>query len=315
VTPPLVSIRIVTYNQEKFIGAAIESALAQNYRPLQIVVADDGSTDNTIERVRTYARQYADDILVVGDGRHIGITANSNRAMAACAGDLIAFLDGDDLFLPGKISAQQRWFAEDNSRVLCGHDVAHFDDRTGHEIALHSKICHMTQGHGPSEFLQRGPIFVASSVMVRKSAIPTHGYDSRLRWLSDWKLWIDCLVGGGAFGYIPDVLGRYRQHDTNVSMRESLSVECWADALTTLALVEAEHPDLWTPCRYGRARLYHQQGVAALQQGNAELARTQLGRSIISAPDRSAKVVAWWLLANLPGSARRRVLRRWGSRT
>jgi len=214
---PLVSVHIVCYQQRDLIAETLESVLAQAYAPLQIIVADDGSQDGTAELVEDYARRYADRIIAVTGGPNLGISGNSNRCLRRCTGKYVAFLAGDDLMLPGKISAQVAWLEADAERVLCAHDVEHFDSATGRTLRLHSSITRPRTGAGTGEFLGRGYFSATSSIMVRASALPSYGFDERIRVHSDWKLAADCLVGGGKFGYVPGVLGRYRRHDRNAT--------------------------------------------------------------------------------------------------
>src|SRR5436190_24170616 len=100
---PQVSIHFVSFNQAAFIEESLESALRQDYPNLQIVASDDGSTDGTAQIIERYARRYPDRIHAITGGPNLGITANCNRALRECKGEYIAFLAGDDLYLPGKI--------------------------------------------------------------------------------------------------------------------------------------------------------------------------------------------------------------------
>ena len=105
---PKVSVAIWTCDQEAFIGDAITSALEQDYPDLEIVVADDASRDATPRIVSEFARRFPAVVrpLLHTEGR--SIVANVNRALAACSGELVATLDGDDVFLAGKVRAQVR---------------------------------------------------------------------------------------------------------------------------------------------------------------------------------------------------------------
>lgn len=97
---PLVSVIIPVYNGERYLGEAIESALAQDYGPIEIVVADDGSSDSSA----TIARSFRDVRLL--ELPHGGVSVARNEAVAASTGEWLAFLDADDLWLPEKIGRQ-----------------------------------------------------------------------------------------------------------------------------------------------------------------------------------------------------------------
>lgn len=96
-----VSVIIPTYNYERFVVAAVESALEQSYRNLEILVVDDGSTDRTQARLAPYEGRIR---YIYQDNR--GLSAARNTGIRAARGDLIAFLDSDDLWHPDKLTVQ-----------------------------------------------------------------------------------------------------------------------------------------------------------------------------------------------------------------
>jgi glycosyltransferase involved in cell wall biosynthesis len=98
---PLLSVMIGAYNAAPYLGEAIESVLAQDYEPVELIVVDDGSTDGTAEVARSFA-----DVTVVSQ-ENGGNGAARNRAVENASGDLYAFLDADDRFAPGKLSLQK----------------------------------------------------------------------------------------------------------------------------------------------------------------------------------------------------------------
>jgi len=302
-TGPLVTVAVIAYNQQDLIEETLDSVLGQDYGRLQVVVADDASSDATPEILASYQRRYADRMIVLAGERNLGVTGNCNRALPACSGELVSFLGGDDILLPGKVAAQVAWFGVDRQRVLCGHDVEHFEP-DGSRWLQSDRQMGPTEGTGPEAFVANGTLFLATSVMVRREAIPPWGFDERLLVASDWKLWIDCLQGGGTFGYVPQVLGRYRHHQDSVTVtgRES----CWRDSVMTLALVETEHEELIGACRKGRSRVYQERGVQCLLAGERRRAQNFLSVALTSALPRSWKLLFWWTLSYLPGSAGRR---------
>jgi glycosyltransferase involved in cell wall biosynthesis len=295
---PLVSVHVVTYNQRQFIEETLASILSQDYGSLQIVVSDDGSRDGTAELVESYAARYPGKVIAITGGPNLGISGNSNRCLKACTGTYVAFLAGDDLMLPGKIARQVAWFEEDERRALCAHDVEHFDSATGRRLRLHSEISKPRSGRGTAEFLRWGYFSATSSVMVRRSVIPAYGFDERIPVHSDWKFAADCLVGGGSFGFVPGVLGRYRLHDRNSTV--VFSNTHWTERHLGLAILEAEHPELAAACATARAYSYLQRGVSMVQSGRREDGRRDLARAIRNDPLVSWKLPAWVALSYAP---------------
>jgi glycosyltransferase involved in cell wall biosynthesis len=100
-TEPTVSVIIPTYNCAPYVAAAVESALAQTYRPLEVIVVDDGSTDGTAAVLRPYAGR-----IVALRQANGGAAAARNAGIGRARGEVLAFLDADDLWLPGKLERQ-----------------------------------------------------------------------------------------------------------------------------------------------------------------------------------------------------------------
>jgi len=98
---PLVSILVSNYNYGRFIGDTIKSALDQTYSNIELIICDDGSTDDSVEIIERYARR--DSRLQLIRKANGGQASGFNAAFAASRGEIIALLDSDDLFLPQKV--------------------------------------------------------------------------------------------------------------------------------------------------------------------------------------------------------------------
>jgi len=218
---PLVSIHIITYNQIEFIHETLTSALEQDYENLEVAVADDGSTDGTAEVILEYAAKYPNRLIPLVGGSNIGITGNSNRGLKACNGKYIAFQGGDDVLLPGKITAQVAWMEENEKRVLCGHQVEVFYEDGSRSHVLTPKLM---SGVGHTWLIENGVPYGATSIMVRASSVPAYGFDESLHWGSDLRLWIDCVGQSGCWGSVSGIYARYRKHANNISGAQSGAV-------------------------------------------------------------------------------------------
>lgn len=303
---PLVSVCVVSHNHVNFIGEALNSALSQDYPNLEVVVADDASTDGTPDVILDYTRQYPGRVIFLPSESNQGFIANGNRVLHVCRGKYLAFLDGDDVFLPNKIAKQVAWLEADERRVLCGHDVDVFESCTGKSMYMWSDRFKMRQGQGARDIVRYIIPFCTVSIMVRAAAAPAHGFEERMKIVVDWNFWIDCTAGGGHFGYLDAVLARYRRHPNNVTARastdEAIHRVSFTDTLVTLSLVEANYPHLIQESRYARARLFYSEGVWQFLQGNRRLARTYLSNSLRHA-FVSWKVPMWLLFSMLPNRA------------
>ena len=243
---PLVSIIIITFNQEKYISECVNSVARQDYPNLEVVIADDGSTDGTRYILHKLASKYPDIIKLVLSDVNKGITKNSNSALEQCSGKYIAFTGGDDVFLPNKIKYQVAWLEESEQRSLCGHDAIWINGE-GDEIGLHSSdLIPMSEGFGPCGIIRHGPPFCSSSILFRRSSLPEYGFHPKLNSISDWKLMIDLVRDGSCYGYIDGVFIRYRRHGGNVTSR--LSYVLLKDQLMTFFISVAQHKTKYIVC-------------------------------------------------------------------
>ena len=248
---PKVSVMIVTYNQEHLIGETIDSVLEQDYPNLEIVVSDDASTDKTQEIIRQYYNKHPDVIVPVFNDKNLGITGNSNAAFFKCTGELIALLGGDDLFLRGKVTKQVEVF-HDPEVVLSYHPVDVFSHQTDETLFLTNQTC-KEKIHDVYDIIAKGGIPGASSIMVRTSACPAHGFNPNFPVVSDWIFSIETAYNGKVVE-VPELLGRYRKHGAGASER---TFELLDESLLTLTTVQSMYPNdnkLILACRDGRYR-------------------------------------------------------------
>ena len=300
---PLVSVFVITYNQEKFIGPAVDSILSQSYPNIEIVVGDDCSTDSTWEVLSEYHSRFPEKIIAFRNERNLGITSNSNEVLRRCRGNYIAHMGGDDLFLPDKIAKQVAVMEADERVVLCYHDVAVFQSDTGKTIKFLNKGF---QGYPPvtgrahhvlRHLVSDGNRFMAApSVMVRHDAIPKHGYDERVPCASDWLMWIEVLAGANKDArveFLPEVLARYRRHETNITNN---STRYLSDPYVTLAITEAKYPWLISEIRKAVSTFRYSRGIREILHGNYSLGRQLLFESL------RGKFVSWkffyWILVS-----------------
>lgn len=133
VVPPLVTVVIPTWNRAALIGEAVASVVAQTYENWEIVVADDGSTDRTVEQLEALALPRLRIVRLEHSGN---IARARNAGAAAAGGTLIAFLDSDDLWLPSKLERQVEALSAGSARWCYGR-LAQID-RSGSRIPLRS---------------------------------------------------------------------------------------------------------------------------------------------------------------------------------
>ena len=125
-TPGLASVIIPAYNRAELLAETLESVKTQTYRPIELIVVDDGSEDDTADRVEGWRKDNEDDQFAVLYERQSnqGTSAARNRGLEICSGEYIQLLDSDDLIHPDKISTGIRDINEHHVSVVVGHVVA-----------------------------------------------------------------------------------------------------------------------------------------------------------------------------------------------
>ena len=212
-----VSCLVVTYNQQDVVRETIDSILAQTYNNLEIVIADDGSTDSTPEILEQYQKKHPDKIKIITGQNNVGVTLNSKRAYDLCTGDFIALIGGDDIWLPEKIEKQVEWFQSHPEAVICYHDIWAFDSKSG------KNLYRFTDTHAPligtiKDVIYGSCFAGACSVMLRIITDIPLRFDKRILHGSDWHTVLCYLLDTNKkIGFIPEICSRYRRNNNNLS--------------------------------------------------------------------------------------------------
>jgi glycosyltransferase involved in cell wall biosynthesis len=193
---PLISTIIPLFNCEKYVGAAIDSILMQNYHPMQIIVVDDGSTDGSAAVARSFSQveYYSQE--------NAGVAAALNHGLSKAKGEFIAFLDSDE----GRLKLELDAFARDPNLDMVMGNVEQFRE-TGPDT--------------PPVSLGIFQGYLKITVLVRRSALDRVGlFDPQ------WKTgdFIDWYIRATEIplkmAMLPDVVARRRIHETNMGIRQ-----------------------------------------------------------------------------------------------
>lgn len=268
---PKVSVHVITYNQAHFIRQTLDSVLAQDYENLEIVVADDASTDGTQLILKEYAEKWPGKFVIVLNEKNLGITGNSNAAFFACTGEFIALLGGDDLFLPGKISAQIRDFLETETVVLSYHPVEIFDSTTNETIYLTNQLSR-EDTNSAADIIKKVGIAGPSSIMVRRSACPVNGFDMRLRTASDWLFLIEVAMRGKVVK-LDGLYARYRKHENNIGRQLHKYFNEFSDTLSIVSSKYRTNAAIQSAVVTAKARLHAGEGFRALSSDRKEASK------------------------------------------
>jgi glycosyltransferase involved in cell wall biosynthesis len=314
---PLVSVVIPTHDCGPYVVQAVESALAQTVRDLEIIVVDDGSTDDTAARLRRFGR----GIVYVAQDRR-GAAAARNAGIARARGAYVAFLDADDLWMPDKLEAQLA-LAEAHPGVgLVFTDGCFFDDggvvhaswiagREGFPAARRLPPGGTWVGRAWRELLLQNFIATPTALVTREGLARAGGFDESYATGEDHHLWVR-IAARCDLGYVHRPLARIRLRSGSlingadfrpIYRNEIRVVEECLPALRRL--------DLGTRllCRRRLGDLHFRLAWRLLDVREIAEARGEFGRSIRRWPLRAAPYLYWAATSMPPGVVRR--LRAW----
>ncbi|MFN8624530.1 MAG: glycosyltransferase [Candidatus Binatia bacterium] len=179
----LVSVIIPTFNRRGFVREAVASVCAQRGVAFEIVVVDDGSTDGTAAALRA---EFDDRVRLIATANR-GVAAARNRGVAESRGELIAFLDSDDLWLPDKLAAQAAFFAEYERAGICQTD----ENWVRNGVRVNPRAHHRKPSGDIFEPSLRRCLVSPSAVMLRRGVFNVAGgFDERLPACEDYDLWL-----------------------------------------------------------------------------------------------------------------------------
>jgi glycosyltransferase involved in cell wall biosynthesis len=266
---PTVSVLVPVYNSQDYVEEALDSILSQSYDNIEILVADDFSTDKTREVLMKYSQNPR--IRLFLNKINIGITANCNQILSAAKGKYISLFAGDDVMLPGKLEKQVLFMESNIDCSFCYHKVQVFQSETRKDmyttprngrsfLSVQDVICNMGIPGG-------------MSIMFLKDAMKEIGFDNRLQYASDWLFQIE-LARKGRIGFVDGVLARYRKYGVNNGKKLPAYEH---EFIQVMDICESNHPELAKFCRQGRARYYVGH---AFRQADIDSYRSIIGMAI-----------------------------------
>ena len=210
-----VSVIVPTYNRAKLLRAALESVLEQTVPVGEVVVVDDGSTDDTASAVGELTANPKGVSFVYLRGEHTNRRAEArNRGVAAASGELLAFLDSDDLWKPGRIERQLEALARNPESGFAFCNVQRFDENGPIDPPCLAPTADYN-GRILGELLEE-PLAVSSTLLVRREAFDAVGGFREMRMNEDYELTLR-LAANYAASYVPETLVLMREHPGRVS--------------------------------------------------------------------------------------------------
>jgi len=211
----LVSVVMPLYNSASFVADSISSVIDQDYKTWELIIVDDHSLDNSLEIAKKYAA-FDPRIIVLTTEKNIGSGGARNLGISRSKGELIAFLDSDDLWLPNKLDLQVRMFIDENVSFVCSayqrfNTVTHKAENVGVPKLIVFKDLLKTNYIG------------CLTVVLRRDAFNNLKFpDMRKR--QDYALWLSLIRPDDNVHCVNHVLARYRHGHESVSSNKLGSV-------------------------------------------------------------------------------------------
>jgi glycosyltransferase involved in cell wall biosynthesis len=287
---PAVSVVVATYNFGRYLAGALESALAQTMSDLEIIVIDDGSTDETKQVMIPYL---ADSRIRYHRTDHCGQPAAKNTGIRLSRAPLVAFLDADDLWLPSKLEKQLAFFAADPSLGVV-YSRRTLIDEQGRSLQYSQPD--LPRGHVLAEMFRQNFICFSSAVVRREVFDKVGLFDESLALAIDYDLWLR-IAKYYSFDYVDEPLVEYRTGHASLSRRKEERLKTAAEIMNRF-LDESGGRELLDPAliRRAQAETYYEIALAIRSRSRWE-ALPWYWRALRATPSFG---LAWQGLASLP---------------
>jgi glycosyltransferase involved in cell wall biosynthesis len=285
-----VSVVIPSYNTSGYVVAALRSALQQTYSALEVIVVDDGSTDDSVEQILTVC----DDRLTCVTQPHLGLAAARNTGIRFARGKYVAFLDSDDLWSPLKV-AHHLAAMEKDATVGVTFSYSAYIGENGEATGeyLISRCGHP----GVQQLMRRNHIGNGSSAIVRRECFDIAGvFDEELSGCADWEFWVRvAAVSGLSFQLIPRVLTGYRIRTGSLSVPAGAYEHFLSDGLEAIQRFGRSVP-AQSRGDASRAQLYRVTSHKALLTGDFSASRRFLCEAVRHSPFSILRDIRAWAL-------------------
>ena len=279
VVGPTISVVIPAYNAAAFVSKAIESALAQTLRPLEIIVVDDGSTDDTA----AVASHYPVRVIRRPNG---GPGTARNYAAARASGEWLAFLDADDLWLPEKLAKQANFARAERVGIIHCRDRSHWSAAPDVELTFET-------------IWRKNPIVLSTSLVRRVAFEAVGGFseDRTLDPVADYNLWLRIVSAGWAIATCPEALYQYCPAPGNLSSQTERFARAElanADAIAHLVGMNAG------ALQAKRIAILEEYARELVHYRKLSAARAMLAEALRQRPTPSS--IGWWCLTFMPSA-------------
>jgi glycosyltransferase involved in cell wall biosynthesis len=295
---PLVSVIIPTYNSASFLPQSVESVLHQTYANFEVIVVDDGSTDNT----EAVLSPYRDAIRYIKKANS-GPSGARNLGINEAKGEFIAFQDADDIWLPEKLQLQMDYLTSHPEIAVLYTDIIQFNHQGQLSFGLQERYGSIPSGYIFEELLVNHAVTLSTVIVYRSCIYEVGTFDESLIGAEDYNFYLR-LARKFQFGFLNQALVQKRLHLNNLS--DNLDQMC-EDEIKNLDKIALMFPDAHIPTRKLSARIYTRFGKYYFSQQRFDEARGCFQRAFRLSPPL---VKTWhlWMLAAIPDGPRHGLL-------
>ena len=227
---PLVSIIVITYNSAKFVLETLESAKTQTYQNVELIISDDGSSDNTVQICGEWLQSNIDrfvctELLTVE--KNTGIPANCNRGVRAAKGEWIKLIAGDDSLIDDCIEKNLDYLIKNPlvkvlvSKVHYYNNTFKAHDRLNKTSYLDTDFFILNASQQYNSMLRGDKIMTTPTLFISKSIYKIVNYDERFKLIEDYPFWLNITKHGIKIHFLDYFTVKYRKSDSSVYHDES----------------------------------------------------------------------------------------------
>lgn len=267
-----VSIVIPAYNQAHYLGRAIQSALQQTHRALELIVVDDGSTDDTA----AVAQGFADSRVRYVYQENRGLSAARNTGLRHASGQFVSYLDSDDQFLPHKLELLLAELERHPAAGLAAGQAIPVDQE-GQPIG---QVFDKGLPAESAQWLLGNPLHVGSVLVRRTWQERVAFFDESLRSYEDWDLWLRLARAGCPMRWVAHPVSLYRFHPAQMT-RDGRQMTTATFAVLDKVFADPNLPESWQRLHdqaYSNAHL--RAAAQAYQVGDFEAAKASLAQAV-----------------------------------
>jgi glycosyltransferase involved in cell wall biosynthesis len=222
---PLISVVIPTYNSENFVTKTLETLYSQTYNNYEVIVSDDGSTDNTVGVVRSFFLKNPSRKKSILINKHEGPGAARNNGIESASGDWVSFLDSDDFWNHNKLESVVGYILKNDDIDLVCHSQIAID---GSKETLMDPSKYFNNKIDPFLSIYRENCLYTSALTVKKSILYQAGlFDNRLSSAQDYDLWLRLgMINNVKMGFIAEPLSTHINREGNISSNVERRLQC-----------------------------------------------------------------------------------------